>query len=79
MIFLLMSHDLRDLKKVLFGQLLPKATTFKIHSTIQTENQATPSQSFSSKVMRRAHCLRDPTKIGQQALHVYSIANFVAS
>ena len=54
MIFLLMSHDLRDLKKVLFGQLLPKATTFKIHSTIQTENQATPSQSSSSKVMWRA-------------------------
>ena len=25
------------------------------------------------------HCLRDPTKKGQQALHVYSIANFVAS
>ena len=25
------------------------------------------------------HCLRDTTKKGQQALHVYSIANFVAS
>ena len=24
-------------------------------------------------------CLQDPTKKGQQALHVYSIANFVAS
>ena len=24
------------------------------------------------------HCLRDPTKKGQQELHVYSIANFVA-
>ena len=53
MIFLLMSHDLRDLKKVLFGQLLPKATTFKIHSTIQTKNQATPSQSLSNEVLRR--------------------------
>ena len=28
---------------------------------------------------QQAHCLRDPTKKEQQALHVYSIADFPAS
>ena len=47
--------------------------------SIMTPSKRTEIVSILVVGFSTGHCLRDPTKKGQQALHVSNIANFVAS